>query len=68
MLREAFATEGPVLVSVQTDPDALAMPPKVEFAQMAGFVRAMTKLILAGRGDEVIATARSNIKHLWGMI
>ena len=21
-----------------------------------------------GRGDEVIATARSNIKHLWGMI
>ena len=68
VLREAFATEGPVLVSVQTDPDALAMPPKVEFAQMAGFVRAMTKLILAGRGDEVIATARSNIKHLWGMI
>lgn len=68
VLRDAFAAEGPVLVSVQTDPNALAMPPKVEFGQMRGFVQAMTKLILAGRGDEVIATARSNFKHLWEVI
>ncbi len=68
VLCDAFAAEGPVLVSVQTDPNALAMPPKVEFGQMKGFVQAMTKLILAGRGDEVIATAKSNFKHLWEVI
>ena len=64
VLTEAFDTPGPVLVSVQTDPNALAMPPKVEFAQMKGFALAMTKLILSGRTDEVIATAKSNLKHL----
>lgn len=68
VLRSAFAAEGPVLVSVQTDPNALAMPPKVEFGQMKGFAQAMAKLILTGRGDEVIATAKSNIKHLWEVI
>ena len=64
VLTEAFDTPGPVLVSVQTDPNALAMPPKVELAQMKGFALAMTKLILSGRTDEVIATAKSNLKHL----
>jgi len=63
-LKEAFAMEGPVLVDIQTNPDALAMPPKVDFDQMKGFVTAMTKLILAGRIDEVIDTAKSNMKHL----
>src|ERR1700722_5144528 len=29
-LKAAFALEGPVLISVQTDPNALAMPPKIE--------------------------------------
>jgi len=64
VLTEAFDTPGPVLVNVRTDPNALAMPPKVEFAQMKGFALAMTKLILSGRADEVVATAKSNLKHL----
>lgn len=63
-LRDAFLMDGPVLISVQTNPDSLAMPPKIEFDQMKGFFTAMTKLILAGRIDEVIDTAKSNIKHL----
>ena len=58
VLTEAFDTPGPVLVNVRTDPNALAMPPKVEFAQMKGFALAMTKLILSGRADEVVATAK----------
>ncbi|WP_029903488.1 thiamine pyrophosphate-dependent enzyme [Prevotella sp. 10(H)] len=66
-LRTAFAIQGPVLVSVQTDPNALAMPPKVEFDQMKGFAEAMIKLILAGRGDEVWNTAKSNVKNIWGI-
>ena len=62
-LREAFAIAGPVLISVQTDPNALAMPPKLELSQMTGFAKSMTKLILSGRVDEVWDTAKSNLKH-----
>lgn len=67
-LKRAFEVDGPALISVQTDPHALAMPPKVEFAQMKGFAIALAKLILAGRTDEVINTARSNMKHLWDIV
>lgn len=67
-LRNAFMTDGPALISVQTDPHALAMPPKIEFAQMKGFALALAKLVLAGRGDEVWNTARSNMKHLWEIV
>lgn len=67
-LNLAFAFSGPVLVSVQTDPNALAMPPKVEFEQMKGFAEAMVKLILAGRGEEVWDTAKSNMKNLWSVM
>jgi len=66
-LRMGLAAEGPVLISVQTDPNALTMPPKIEFEQMKGFALAMAKLILAGRGEEVWDTAKSNIKHIWGL-
>lgn len=67
-LRTAFLAPGPSLISVQTDPNALAMPPKIEFAQMKGFATAMTKLIFAGRGDEVVATVKSNLKHWWEVV
>jgi len=67
-LRTAFATEGPVLVSVSTDPDSLAMPPKIEFSQMKGFATSMAKLIMNGRIDKVIETAKSNIKHLGDLL
>ena len=33
-LEKALMHEGPVLVSIQTDPNALVMPPKLEFDQM----------------------------------
>lgn len=68
VLMTVLAAPGPVLASVQTDPNALAMPPKVEFAQMKGFATAMAKLILTGRGEEVVATAKSNLKHLWELV
>jgi len=63
-LKEVFALQEPVLVCVKTDPNALAMPPKIEFDQIKGFVTSMTKLILNGRINEVIDTAKSNMKHL----
>lgn len=67
-LAEILALDGPALVNIYTDPNALAMPPKIELEQMTGFATAMIKLILAGRGDEVWETAKSNMKHVWGII
>ncbi|WP_316838024.1 thiamine pyrophosphate-dependent enzyme [Pedobacter nutrimenti] len=63
-LTEAFQHDGPVLVNVFTDPEALAMPPKIEFEQMKGYAVTMGKMILGGKMDEVLATVKSNYKHL----
>jgi pyruvate dehydrogenase (quinone) len=63
-LAEAFAIKGPVLINVMTNPDSLAMPPKIEWKQMAGYTTTMTKLLLGGKMDEVLDTVKSNYKHL----
>lgn len=62
-IAQALAIDGPVLVSVKTDPNALAMPPKIEFVQVKGFAKSMARLLWAGRIDEVWDTAKSNLKH-----
>ena len=63
-LEKAFLLEGPVLVTIQTDPNALAMPPKLEFDQMKGLTLYMGKMMLSGRMDEVFNIISSNYKHL----
>jgi pyruvate dehydrogenase (quinone) len=63
-LDKAFLQKGPVLVSIQTDPNALAMPPKLEFDQMKGFALYMGKMMLSGRMDEAFKIISSNYKHL----
>jgi pyruvate dehydrogenase (quinone) len=67
-LEKAFLHEGPVLVSIQTDPNALAMPPKLEFDQMKGVALYMGKMMLSGRMDEVFKIITSNYKHLGEVI
>jgi len=64
VLEKAFLQEGPVLITIQTDPNALAMPPILEFDQMKGFALYMGKMMLSGRMDEVFKTISSNYKHL----
>ncbi len=64
----ALATEGPALVNILTDPNALAMPPKATFDQMKGFAVSMTKMMFNGKADEVIAIIKSNYKHIAGII
>jgi len=63
-LREALMFNGPVLLNVMTDPNALAMPPKVEFGQMKGMAVSMSKLMLSGNMNEVWDTIKSNYKHI----
>jgi pyruvate dehydrogenase (quinone) len=63
-LEKAFLQEGPILITIQTDPNALAMPPKLEFDQMKGLTLYMGKMMLSGRMDEVFNIISSNFKHL----
>ncbi|MFA6088172.1 thiamine pyrophosphate-dependent enzyme [Mucilaginibacter sp.] len=67
-LREALMFNGPALVNIFTDPNALAMPPKVELSQVKGMALSMTKLMLNGRVDEVIDTVKANYKHFKDLI
>jgi pyruvate dehydrogenase (quinone) len=63
-IREALQFKGPALINIMTDPNALAMPPKIEFEQVKGMALSMTKLILNGRMEEVLDTVKANYKHL----
>ena len=63
-LREALAADGPALVDVLTDPNALSMPPKITGEQVRGFALAMSRLVLSGDADEVVNMARSNLRNL----
>ncbi len=64
VLTEAFKVDGPVLVNVMTDPNALAMPPVVNYEEMVGFAQSMYRLMMNGRSEEVLATIDSNYKHI----
>ena len=64
VLIKAINSEGPVLINVMTDPNALAMPPKIELGQMTGFAQSMFKLIMNGKTKEVLDTIQSNYKHI----
>ncbi|TDG34898.1 ubiquinone-dependent pyruvate dehydrogenase [Pedobacter changchengzhani] len=60
----ALNYEGPILLNILTNPNALAMPPKVEWEQIKGMTVSMTKLMLGGKMGEVLDTIKSNYKHL----
>ena len=64
VLKQAFAYDGPVLVNIMTDPNALAMPPKMEFAQVKGYATTMGKLMINGQTAEVVDMAKSSLKYL----
>lgn len=63
-LLKAFGLNGPTLVNIMTDPNALAMPPKIESSQMAGFAQSMYQLMINGRSQEVFDTIQANFKHI----
>ncbi|WP_343523645.1 thiamine pyrophosphate-dependent enzyme [Pedobacter sp.] len=63
-IAHALSEEGPVLLNIMTNPNALAMPPKIEWAQIKGMTESMAKLMLGGKMSEVLDTIKSNYKHL----
>jgi pyruvate dehydrogenase (quinone) len=63
-LEKAFKQDGPVLVTIWTDPNSLAMPPKLELEQLKGYTLYIGRMMLSGRMDEVFNMISSNYKHL----
>ncbi len=67
-ISHALNEDGPVLLNIFTNPNALAMPPKIEWKQVKGMTISMAKLMLGGKMDEVFETIKSNYKHLGEII
>ncbi|MGI8727049.1 MAG: thiamine pyrophosphate-dependent enzyme [Solirubrobacterales bacterium] len=63
-LRELLAHDGPAICDVRTDPEALSMPPKISLDQAQGFALSMIKKSLDGHIDEVLSTAKTNIRNV----
>jgi len=63
-IKECLEHDGPYLLNVFTNPNALALPPKIEANQVLGMTKAMTQLMLGGKMEEVLDTVKSNYKHV----
>lgn len=62
--RAAFAHNGPSLVELITDPNALSIPPKIKGGQVLGFATAMSKIVLNKGAGEAVSMARSNLRNI----
>jgi pyruvate dehydrogenase (quinone) len=63
-LREAFRHNGPALIDVVTDPDALSMPPKITTEQITGFALSASRMILNGGVGRMAHLARANLRNI----
>lgn len=66
-LERALAAEGPILVDVVTDPNALSMPPHVSAQQIRGFAMAAGKTVLGGGVGRMVDLARANLRNARGL-
>jgi pyruvate dehydrogenase (quinone) len=63
-LLNGFKHSGPAIISVFTDPNALAMPPSINFDQVKGFVESMGKMMINGKFAEIVDLTKSDLKYL----
>ncbi|TSD63144.1 pyruvate dehydrogenase [Aeromicrobium piscarium] len=63
-LTDAFAHDGPSLVDIRTDPNALSLPPSITGGQVKGFALAATRTVLDGGVGRMIDLARSNLRNI----
>ncbi|GGH62799.1 pyruvate dehydrogenase [Rothia aerolata] len=61
--KKALSHQGPSLVEVITDPNALSMPPEVESSQIVGFATSLSKIALNRGAGEAVAMAKSNWRN-----
>ncbi|WP_426370301.1 thiamine pyrophosphate-dependent enzyme [Pseudocolwellia sp. HL-MZ7] len=63
-LLEGFKHKGPAIINIFTDPNALAMPPSVNFEQVKGYAQSMAKLMVNGKCADIVDTTKSDLKYL----
>ncbi len=67
-IKDCLSYDGPYLLNIFTNPNALALPPKVELQQVLGMTKSMGQLMLGGKLQEAMDTVKSNYKHLKDLI
>mgnify|MGYP002713993692 FL=1 len=65
-LKKALAHDGPVLVDIVTDPDALSLPPHFDWTMIKGFSESAAKTVLDGGIGNMVELARSNLRNIRG--
>ena len=60
----ALAHQGPSVVEVITDPNALSIPPEIKKDQVFGFATAMSRIVLNRGAGEAVSMARSNLRNI----
>ena len=63
-LLNGFQHKGPAIINIFTDPNALAMPPTLNFEQVKGFALSMGKMMVNGKFAEIVDTTKSDLKYL----
>ncbi len=63
-LSSGFKHKGPAIINIFTDPNALAIPPSINWDQMKGFAQSMAKLMVNGNFAEIVDTTKSDLKYL----
>lgn len=63
-LKEAFAHDGPALVSIFTDPNALEIPPHITAKEVKGFATSIAKMMWNGRTGEIVDVTKTGLKYL----
>ncbi|MBC3185652.1 pyruvate dehydrogenase [Corynebacterium sp. zg-331] len=63
-IREALAYDGPVLVDMVTDPNALSIPPSITWEMLMGFSKAATRTVFGGGVGAMLTMARSNLRNI----
>jgi pyruvate dehydrogenase (quinone) len=63
-LKNILAHDGPALLDVVTDPNALSLPPHITAAEAKGFALSMGKTVLGGGVGSMLELARTNLRNI----
>ncbi|GAB3073117.1 pyruvate dehydrogenase [Corynebacterium aquatimens] len=65
-LKEAFNHDGPVLVDIVTDGNALSLPPDIKLEMVEGFTESAVRTVMAGGIGNMVDLARANLRNIGG--
>ena len=63
-LREVLDHDGPALLDVVTDPNALSIPPHITAEEAKGFALSMGRTVLGGGVGGMLELARTNLRNI----